>query len=287
VQAQDLAEKETQVTGTWREASTSTAWQELPAAVREAIEQHTGPVTEATAGGEGMSTTARLILRTAQGQVFIKGTGPDSADYQRERIDLGAAMAPYVTAISPPLLWQVRVSGWNITGWPALPGRPWADQHPGSPDIPKIAAILGTLATIPAPDALTRTAHHYWGNWADDPRPLDGHALVHGDPNPTNFVIDGNRAWLVDWGWACRGPAWLTAALLVLSMTEAGWDAADAEQALADMPAWTDAPRHAVSAFADANSRMWDDAVNRASTKARRFRRDVARAWASHRATLT
>jgi hypothetical protein len=275
------------VTGsTWREASTSTAWQELPTAVREAIEQHTGPVARATAGGEGMSTTARLVLHTAEGKMFIKGTGPGSANYQRERIDLGATLAPYVTAISPPLLWQVRASGWNITGWPALPGRPWADQHPGSPDIPKMAAILSKLATIPAPDMLTSTARDYWGTWADDPRLLDGDKLVHSDPNPTNFVVDGNRAWLVDWGWACRGPAWLTTALLVLSMMEAGWEATDAEQALAAVPAWNDAPRHAVSAFADANVRMWDDAVQRASTKARRFLRDVACAWADHRATL-
>jgi hypothetical protein len=275
------------VTGsTWREASISAAWHELPATVREAIEQHTGPVAEATAAGEGMSTMTRLVLRTPEGTVFIKGTGPDSADYQRKRIDLGAALAPYVTAISPPLLWQAQADGWNITGWPALPGRPWADQHPGSPDIPKMAVILRKLATIPAPDILTTTARDYWGNWADEPHLLDGDKLVHGDPNPTNFVVDGSRAWLVDWGWACRGPAWMTAALLVLSMMEAGWDAAGAEQALTAVDAWNNAPPHAVSAFADANARMWDNAVQRASTKARRFRRDIARAWADHRSGL-
>jgi hypothetical protein len=62
------------------------------------------------------------------------------------------------------------------------PGRPWADQHPGSPDIRKIVAILRKLATIPAPDMLTSTARDYWGKWAGDPRLLDGDNLVHSDP---------------------------------------------------------------------------------------------------------
>jgi hypothetical protein len=232
-----------------------------------------------------MSTMIRLILHTAEGDVFIKGTGPDSTGHQRQRLALGAALAPFVPALSPPLLWQVSYEDWDITGWPALPGRPWADQQPGSPDIPTIAGLLGELAAIPAPDMVTSTARDEWGRWADDPRLLDGDMLVHADPDPTNFVMDGDRAWLVDWGWALRGPAWLTAALLVLSMTEAHWEPGDAEQALAGVPAWAGAPAGVVSAFADANLRLWDDAVERVSTKARRFRRDAARQWADYRAT--
>lgn len=200
----------------------STGWEALPPAVREAIESRTGQVAEGTAAGEGMSTAVRLILRTAAGEVFIKDTGPDSSAHQRRRVDLGAALAPYVAGISPPLLWQVREGGWNITGWPALPGRPWADQHPGSPDIPKMTGILRELAAIPAPPALTRTARSEWKHYSDDPAAFDGDSLCHRDPNPTNFVVDGPRAWLVDWGWACRGPAWLTAANLVLSLIESG-----------------------------------------------------------------
>jgi thiamine kinase-like enzyme len=42
-------------------------------------------------------------------------------------------------------------------------------------------------------------------------------SLVHRDLNPTNFIITPGRAWLADWGWAVRGPAWLTPALLVLT----------------------------------------------------------------------
>jgi len=50
----------------------------------------------------------------------------------------------------------------------------------------------------------------------------NGDSLAHRDPNPANFVVDGERAWMVDFGWACRGPAWMTSARLVLAMMEAG-----------------------------------------------------------------
>jgi hypothetical protein len=234
-----------------------------------------------------MSTMVRLVLHTAGGDVFIKGTGPDSTRWQRQRLDLGAAMAPHVTPLGPALLWQVRADGWDITGWPALPGRPCADQKPGTADIPLMAGLLNGLDAIPAPDLLTVTARSEWGRWASDPAQLDGDALVHSDPNPTNFVVDADRAWLVDWGWALRGPAWLTAALLVLSLMEAGWDPADAEDALAGVTAWATAPPRAVSAFAETNAVMWDRAVDRAPTRARTFKHRIARHWASHRSRLT
>lgn len=132
--------------------SVNTGWDELPAAVREAIERHTGPVAEASPGGAGMSTVVRLILDTPGGSVFIKGISPDVSDVARERLELGAGLAPFVTALSPPLLFRAQVDGWDITGWPALPGRPTADFTPGSADIPKITALLARLGRIRAPD---------------------------------------------------------------------------------------------------------------------------------------
>lgn len=258
-------------------------WDELPAALRDRIKKNTGPVLRAVSHGEGLSTSVRLILHTADGDVFVKGTGPDSTDHQRNRLALGAAMAPYVTAVSPPLLWQVQADGWHVTGWPALPGRPWADQKPGSDDIPKMVSLLTALAEIPAPAVLTRTSRDEWEAYADDSGVFDGDGIVHRDPNPTNFVVNGGQAWLVDFGWAARGPAWLTAANLVLSMMEAGWEPGDAEKALTGIPAWDKAPSDAVTAFSAANARMWDQAVERADTKVRRFRADVANRWAEHR----
>jgi hypothetical protein len=138
-----------------------------------------------------------------------------------------------------------------------------------------------------APEVLTVTAADCWGRYASDPGALAGDALVHRDPNPTNFVVSGGRAWLVDWGWAVRGPVWLTAAMLVLSLMEAGWEAGAAEQAVAPVPGWDAAPPGAVRVFADAHVRMWDEATAAAPGWPRDFRASVARRWADHRAGLT
>jgi hypothetical protein len=267
----------------------SVTWNGLPGPVRDAIQQHTGPVTWTTQGGEGWSTNLRLILQAATGKVFIKGTGPGDGEilaHQRRRLALGADLASHLTAISPPLLFRVEAEGWNITGWPALPGRPWANQAPQSPDVPKIAGLLTKLAHMPAPDIVTGTARDDWGHWADNPDALNGDSLCHSDPKAANFVVDDDQIWLVDWGWALRGPAWLTPALTVLSLIEAGWHPGDAEQALMNIPAWRDAPRPAVQAFADANARMWERAAEKApSHRLRRLKRDISRVWADYRET--
>jgi hypothetical protein len=234
-------------------------------------------------GGEGLSTSLRLILYTARGKVFTKGTGPHDDDSRVWRLETGAALSPYVATIAPPLRWQVKRGGWNIVGFEYLPGRPWANQKPGSPDLPKMIAVPCELAAIPAPEILTVTAADCWGRYASNPGALVGDALVHRDPNPTNFVVTDDRAWLVDWGWAVRGPVWLTAAMLVLSLMEAGWEADAAEQTVAPVPGWETAPPQAVSVFADANVRMWDEAVAAAPGWPRDFRADIARKWATYR----
>jgi hypothetical protein len=265
----------------------ATQWHDLPAAVRHAIEQHTGPVHHAEPHGEGLSTSLRLILHTPHGPVFAKGTGPQDDEARNWRLDTGAALTPHVQAIAPQLHWHIKHSGWNIAGYAYIPGRPWADQHPGSPDIPKMTATLAQLAAIPAPPQLDTTAADCWAHYADDPAPLHGNALIHRDLNPANFIITTERAWLVDWGWAVRGPAWLTPALLTLTLMEAGWDPATAENTAAALPAWHTATPRDLAAFATANARMWDHALTASPGWPRDFRAHIARQWADHRAALT
>jgi hypothetical protein len=235
-----------------------------------------------------MSTGVRLILDTAGGSVFIKGTRPESSRLVREQLALGAELAPHVPSLSPPLLFQAQAGGWNVTAWTAVPGRP-ADLTPGSADIPRIVAVLAELGTITAPDVpgLWSVAE-YWGREVDDPRMLDGDALVHTDPHGQNFIIDGEWAWLVDWGWAARGPAWVTPMRLVLFLMEAGWEPADAEHAIASLPAWTEAPPGVITAHAISSVPSWDKAVARQPGNQRlRDWAGIARRWADHRAGLT
>jgi hypothetical protein len=267
-----------------RPVEASADWDALPPALRTAIQAHAGNITGTSPAGEGLSTSVRLILHTETGNLFIKGTGPDSMDYQRGRLALGADLAPYLTAVSPPLLWRVQADGWDITGWPALPGRPHADLKPGSADIQMITGLLTALSEIPAPDILTATTREHWAQYSDDPGALDGNAIVHRDPNPTNFVIHRCRAWMVDFGWAVRGPAWMTPANLIVSMLEAGWEPADADNALKAVPAWASAPRHAVDELAFATVREWEHAMERGHAHPMwQLRATAAREWASYR----
>lgn len=268
-----------------RPVQASAGWDSLPPAVRAAVESRAGAVSAASPAGEGLSTAVRLILHAEGGDVFVKGTGPDSTSDQRRRLALGADLAPYLSAVSPPLLWRVQSDGWDITGWPALPGTPWANQKPGSPDIPKITGLLAELSQIPAPPVLTRTAREYWAQYySDQPALFNGNAVVHRDPNPTNFVIHGDQAWMVDFGWAVRGPAWMTAANLIVSMMEAGWTAPDADAVLQAVPAWASAPRNAVDEHARATAREWDEVTERGPAhEVWQFRARVAREWAAYR----
>jgi hypothetical protein len=268
--------------------SVNTRWDELPPTVREAIEQHTGLVAAAIPGPEGMSTVVRLTLDTAGGSVFIKGTRPESSRLVRERLALGAELAPFVPSLSPPLLFQAQAEGWNVTGWAAVPGRP-ADLTPGSADIPKITAVLTELGTITAPDVPgIWSIAEYWGRDTDDPRILDGNALVHTDPHAQNFIMDGDRTWLLDWGWAARGPAWVTAMRFVLFLMEAGWQPADAEHAIASVPAWAEAQPSAITAHAISSVPSWETAAAKQPDNERlRAWAVIARRWADHRAGLT
>jgi hypothetical protein len=266
--------------------ASSIEWDELPAAVREAVERHTGRVAAAAPGPEGMSTAVRLILHTPDGSVFIKGTRPQSSRLVREQLALGAALAPFVPSLSPPLLFHVHADGWDITGWPAVPGRA-ADLTPGSADIPKVTAVLAELGTITAPDVpgLWSLAD-YWGRDTSDPRMLDGRALVHTDPHGQNFILDGDRTWLVDWGWAARGPAWATPMRLALFLIEAGWKPADADHALASIPAWTQAPPGVITAHAISSVPSWEKAAaTQPGNERLQAWAGIARQWAAHRET--
>jgi hypothetical protein len=262
--------------------SDRTHWAALPVALRDAIEARTGTVTGAPQAPDGASTDVRLILHAERGDVFIKGTGPDASRAERWRLALGADLAPHVPALSPSPLWRVQAAGWDVTGWPALTGHP-ADLSPGSDDIPLVTGVLAELAGIAAPDlaALPDAA----GDWGEPA--LGGAMLAHTDPHPGNFVIDSGRAWLIDWGWAIRGAAWLTAARIMPHLIGAGWKPADAEELLTAVPAWRDAPADAVTGHALATARAFRQAHWR--DRGNDHRADwehITRTWAGHRAAL-
>ena len=68
---------------------------------------------------------------------------------------------------------------------------------------------------------------------------LQGEAWTHSDVRGDNLVVDGERAWIVDWNWLCRGPEWSDLALLLPMVHADGVDLAPAYDSwlLADVPA--------------------------------------------------
>ena len=68
---------------------------------------------------------------------------------------------------------------------------------------------------------------------------LQGEAWTHSDVRGDNVVVDGERAWIVDWNWLSRGPEWSDLALLLPMVHADGVDLAAAYdwRLLADVPA--------------------------------------------------
>lgn len=64
--------------------------------------------------------------------------------------------------------------------------------------------------------------------------------------------------WLVDWAWACLGPAWVDVAFVVLRLIHAGHSCAEAESWAAAVPRWAKASEEDLLAFAVAISGIWE-----------------------------
>src|SRR5690606_401369 len=80
----------------------------------------------------------------------------------------------------------------SFRGWRRLLG-----EHPAGLD-PRALARLAALAELEA-------------GWADA---AAGDTLLHADLRADNLLVAGERVYVVDWPWACRGAAWFD----VLSM---------------------------------------------------------------------
>ncbi|MFF0746628.1 aminoglycoside phosphotransferase [Streptomyces sp. NPDC004111] len=230
--------------------------------------------------GESSGTAALFFLPDGT-KVFLKGL-PE--DHERAgELEIEAKVNAFLPAFAPKLLWDLSAAGWRLLGFEGVTATPWADFRPGTPHLEPVATALRELSTWPAPDVGLRTAWDRWGYYCDpeDQPHLQGQELVHADPVATNWLIAGDgQAWLVDWAWAARGPGWIDTALwglrLVLDGGQSPQQAADWARTV---PAFAQAPRHAVRVLAEAEAASWADweayGVTGLETTVR-----AARAWA-------
>lgn len=262
-------------------------WDEISAELRRTVVARLGsPVVRAETPSAGRSSDLSLSLVTEHGtRVFVKGTRKDSptARMHHNEVTTYRLLPPG----APVLLWTVNTPEWLILGYEHVTGR-HADFSPGSPDLGPLARLLtATTAHRPTLDGLpVRALAARWSRvrpWRtlsrdrdalDTPdrdmidtcleceaRTIDaldrGDLIVHADVHELNMLIHGGRARLIDWGWACRGPAWIDPACAVIRLVGAGHAPRDADQWAEQIPAWRDADRDDVTRFAVALWGMW------------------------------
>ncbi|MFF8962051.1 aminoglycoside phosphotransferase [Streptomyces globisporus] len=269
-------------------ATTRIGLDQLPPAARAAIEQHTGPLLTVKETTEGFNSEIAARVTSGTGTWHIKGLRADHPRAWTQHRE--AAVAPFLTGLAPTLDWHVETAGWDLLGFEALNGH-HADYAPGSPDLPEVAALLRHIGETPCPGIELREAEQRLERYAarpDDLRHFAGPHLLHTDLNQTNVLVDdhapqGNRARLVDWGWATRGAAWLDAGYWIIWLIAAGHTPASAERWATDIPSWHTAPTEAITAFAAANANVWDE-ISAADPAPWTMRLAAAsEAWHTHR----
>ncbi|MCD5315899.1 hypothetical protein [Kineosporia babensis] len=219
------------------------------------------------------------VLHTASGDVFCKGASVDAPTAWTHRRE--AQLNQFVPPIAPRIRWHIATGGWVVNGFDRALGR-HVDVTPGSPDLPVLASTLTMMSTVRAPAAMIQPATARWAA-AIAPDLVDGDILIHTDATPKNYVIEGNSISVVDWSAPCRGAAWIDTALMVIRLIRAGHTPDRAEQWAGLVPAWSSAPRHAVTAFVEQSARRLN---NRAQTSPAVHLRELAQAatsWASAR----
>lgn len=256
-------------------------WDDLPTPVRRSIESHAGPVRTARSATTGATSDVAVTLSTDYGLVFCKAirtTHPMSRMHRME-----ARINPWLPYTTPRLRWVVEESGWLALGFDHVEGR-HPDLSPGSGDLPAIADALTRLSQglTPCPPVRVPPATVRWrGRIAPDL--IDGQTLCHTDVTPFNFLVGPGVVRLVDWSMPCRGAAWIDATLMIVRLIRAGHTPAQAESWADQIPAWKQAPPHAVDAFAAALAALWEQRLRENPASHRGPLAEAARAWATHR----
>ncbi|MFJ5229590.1 aminoglycoside phosphotransferase [Kitasatospora sp. NPDC088391] len=235
---------------------TRTAWDQLPAQARQAVEVLTGPVVKAQSAGNGVNSAFASLLETNGDRVFVKGVPTDApgAWVYGHEADV-SAVAP-LTAFPK---WRAEGGGWSFYGYEFWPGR-HPDFSPDSPDLPFVAASLAVVSSYPWPatvrkkplsDRLARFVP------PDGVGALDGYSLAHTDMGEFNLIVSGAQVRLIDWALSCPGPEWTDAALWVPRLIAAGHPVEAADQVARGVTAYREADPDRLGVFARTIRAAW------------------------------
>lgn len=255
-----------------------TQWEDMPEKVRAEVEAHLGGVVKAETveGGIMPGMACRLHLEDSP-SVFLKAIQATHPGAMLHRREAWAARALPERAPAPRLLWRGDVGGWLWMAFEFVNDNArHADLSPGSPDLP---AVLDTIAGLgdmltPAPNGavpvidnirpLQSKGRHLLDKPAGvlpdrgvfvaalerfDPGMVRGDTLLHYDLSAGNLLV-GRRTWVLDWSFACRGAAWVDAALFAPRLVDAGHTPEAVDGMLSRVPSWRSAPRDALAGLA-------------------------------------
>ncbi|RBQ13840.1 hypothetical protein DP939_43910 [Spongiactinospora rosea] len=250
-------------------------WEQLPQSLRDDVEMHLGVVIKAAAPARGHTAGAGVrLLHENRRSTWLKAcpTGhPIARIYERER-RIGLILPVAVPA--PRMQWSSTAHGWIAMAHTFIDGRT-ADLSPGSPDVPKAlktVASLGDLLTPCPPgappllghvrnlvgkahsllddlDTMRSTDRAIYTEVLDgfDPGTLTGTTLLHFTLYPGVLRMVGPNATgpatlILDWGFACQGPAWVEPVMFAPWLICAGHSPQRTESMLTDLAVWQSAP---------------------------------------------
>ncbi len=218
-------------------------WADLPAGVREAVQQRTGKVIRAETVADGITCRTALMLTTDRHVWFVKGVPTSdfpSLEAQLTEIALNTA----VQRVSPALRWEAVADEWHLIGFDYVDGR-HADLGPGSADLRTVAHLLKRARSCRPPvgyEVPSLVARYRPHLRPGDAEALAGTALLHTDTNPHNLLITEQRGYLVDWAMPALGPSWVDPAQTAVRLMDAGCTPAEARAWLSQFPDWEGAP---------------------------------------------
>ncbi|WP_258038793.1 aminoglycoside phosphotransferase family protein [Streptomyces sp. SM12] len=233
----------------------------------------------------GFGSDLTAVVNCAHGPFFVKAVR-NSRGGRRSSIIREKQINPAVQPLSPPLMWTAENEEWIVLGFSEVTGHR-ADFSPDSTDLATAARLVDAIGDAETP-AFTRSwREERWDRFAASPEQAGqfrGTTLVHGDINPSNFVIGAEQSWVVDWAWPTLGAGFVDPACLVVQLVSAGHAPEAAEQWAARCRGWQEADPEAIDAFTLATVRRWDAWVaRRPDTDWLRAMRDAAHSWAGYR----
>ena len=146
--------------------------------------------------------------------------------------------------------------------------------------------IINQLQQIPCPNLPVKRAEQRWAAYVErgtDLRLLAGTTLLHTDFNPLNVLITTDGAWVIDWAWPTRGAAFIDPACFLLRLMLGGHTAAEAEAWAQQCVSWGKTSDDAISVFAVACARLYDEIAREDPQPWKKHFAVVAQDWAAYR----